>query len=397
MSNKDRYLFNIIYLAIAILWPLVKSIYLGGIDGAGRVEIMLMSIAVIINFNYIFKSPKTMLIWILWIVYVVICSTYKGFQNDFQSFGNWVPTSLVFPYVTTLVSYQAIIFDYKKTVKILFWCYLLYVILGAVSMTSIESYDGSLRMMTAMGNTFFNTSILFAAFASLFYSHGKLHKLLYLSLLLLVFYVIFRSGERKGLICVLIIIFGALFAMNAEQGRKTIIYLLFLILLGLGLMSIIMEHSTAGQRLANSMIESQFEDNWFLKLMGDRGIMYYLGWDMFLHNFWTGIGITNFCWQNGYMTGLPFHTEYMVQLAECGIIGSILFAVLYYGMINRLLVCYRRKIAIKDTIILIATLLAIVIINLVSWTYDNANYFMMFGIFYGFTQNVKESLPNKFS
>ena len=66
-------------------------------------------------------------------------------------------------------------------------------------------------------------------------------------------------------------------------------------------------------------------------------------------------------------------------------------------MINRLLVCYRRKIAVKDTIILIATLLAIVIINLVSWTYDNANYFMMFGIFYGFTQNVKESLPNKFS
>lgn len=387
MNNKDRYLFNIVYLAIAVLWPLVKSLYMGGIDGAGRIEIMLMAIAMIINFNQILKSPKQMLVWIFWIVYIAICSNYKGFQNEYQSFGNWVLTNLLFPYVTMLVAYQAIVFDYKKTINILFKCYLLYVILGALSMNSIESYDSSLRMSNVMGNTFFNTSILFVTFTSFLNFQGKLKKIVYCFLLLLVFYIIYRSGERKGLICVFIIIFGSLYAANSGKGVKSLMYMGFLLLLAWGGLSVIMEYSTAGQRFINSMTESQFQDIWFLKLMGDRGIMYYLGWEMFLQEPWTGIGITNFCWHNGYMDGLPFHTEYMVQLAECGIIGTLFFVILYYGMLKRLLMSYKKRLARKETIILMSTLAAIIIINFVAWTYDNPNYFMMYGIIYGFSQN----------
>lgn len=386
MRNRNLYLFNLTYLVIAILWPLVKSLYLGGIDGAGRVEMLLMTIAFVFNFKGIIRSPKQMILWGVWIIYVVICSLNKGFQNEYQAFWNWVLTNLVFPFVTMLVAYQAILYDYKKSIKILFRAYLFYVILGALSMGAMESYDSSSRMANVMGNTYFNTAILFAAFGSLYYFHGNLKKIIYWILLLLVFYVIYMSGERKGLVCVFIIIFGSFYAANSGKGIKSVMYLGTLLLIGMIAVDLILTHSTAGQRMASSMTESQFQDNWFLKLMGDRGIMYYLGWEMFLKNPLTGIGITNFCWQNGYMPGLPFHTEYMVQLAECGIIGSFLFVILYYGIIKRLINCYRKKIALQETIILLATMVAIIVINLVSWTYDNPNYFMMYGIIYGFYQ-----------
>lgn len=386
MNNKDRYLFNIMYLAIAILWPLIQTLYLGGLDGVGRVQILLMTLAVFVNFNKLLKSPKQMLIWILWIAYVVICSQYKGFYHYNKTFWNWTLTNLLFPYVTMLIAYQAIVFDYNKTVSILFGCYLLYVMLGAFSMQSIESYDIGLRMQNDLGNTFFNTSILFVTFAALMYSQERLRKIIYWLLLLLVFFIIYRSGERKGLVCVFIIIFGALYAENSGKGAKSMIYMGILLLLSCGVISGIMEHSIAGQRMTNSMEISQFEDNWFLKLMGDRGIMYYLGWEMFLQNPWTGIGINNFCWQNNYHEGLPFHTEYMVQLAECGIIGTCFFIVFYYGMLKRLLMCYKKRLARKDVIILMSSFAAIAVINLVSWTYTNANYFMMYGIVYGATE-----------
>ena len=113
-----------------------------------------------------------------------------------------------------------------------------------------------------------------------------------------------------------------------------------------------------------------------------------LALEMFLQNPWTGIGINNFCWQNNYHEGLPFHTEYMVQLAECGIIGTLIFIVFYYGMLKRLLICYRKKLARKEVIILMATFFAFVVINLVAWTYTNANYFMMYGIIYGATESL---------
>ena len=251
-------------------------------------------------------------------------------------------------------------------------------------MSSFESYDIGTRMANEMGNEFFNTSLLFAAFSSLYFSQGNLKKIYYWILLFLVVYVIFRSGERKGLVCLFIIVFGSFYAANTGKGIKSIVYMFFLLLIGMIAIDLILTHSTAGQRMSNAMDESLFQDNMFLKLMGDRGIMYYLGWDMFLHNPLTGIGITNYCWENGYIEGLPLHTEYMVQLAECGIIGTLIFVILYYGMIKKLLACFKQKIAWKETIIFISTLASILVINLVSWTYDNPNYFMMYGIIYGF-------------
>lgn len=384
LNNTITFRFNIVYLVIAILWPLIKTLFLGGIDGAGRLEMFFMIIAIIVNLKEFIKAPKTMLVWGIWIIYVIICASIKGFESEYKTFSNWIITCLCFPLITALVAYRAIMFNYSYTISILFYSYLIYVLIGAVSMNSFESYDGSFRMSNELGNTFFNTSILFASFVALFHSHKKINRFIYVILLILIVYIIFRSGERKGLISVFIIVLGSLFANQYGKGIKSLIYGFIVIIFSLLCIEFFLNNSIAGERLINSMAESEFQNNWFLKMMGDRGIMYYIGWNMFLNNFWTGIGITNFSWQNGYMFGLPFHTEYMVQLAECGIIGTLLFIIFNYGIIRRLFTCYRQKIYIKDTIIYISTFLSILIINLVTWTYDNPNYFMMYGVIYGF-------------
>lgn len=75
------------------------------------------------------------------------------------------------------------------------------------------------------------------------------------------------------------------------------------------------------------LTESEFEA---LNYLGDRAAQYMLAWDLFLEYPITGIGLKNF----SVMANYPFvlHTEYMVQLCECGIIGSALYLLFMGGL-----------------------------------------------------------------
>lgn len=378
--------FNLLYLVVAVLWPLIKAQYLGGIDGAGRVEHALILCAIAINGKDLLKVPSAIWVWGIWIVFSIINTQTKGFLSDNITYPKWVVNQLVFPFVTMLVSYKACVERFDKTISVLFFTYLVYVILGAVGMTVSSSYDVGTRMQNEMGNAFFNTSILLTLFASLMYQDGKLKKVLFYIALALITYVIVISGERKGLIALFIMILGALYAMNMNKGAKSIVNMIVILLIVAIGINLVMEYASFGDRMRHSMAESQFEDNLFLQLMGDRGIMYYDGWRMFLDNMWTGIGLTNFRWENDFFPGLPLHTEYMVQLCECGILGSVLFIIFFWSMIKGLRVVWKTGALKERTIIIASCLLAILAINLVSWTYDDANYFAVYGLILAFNQ-----------
>lgn len=386
--------FNIFYLVTSIIWPLLKYNYLGRIDGYGRIEMMLMITAILVNRKYLFKIPKNIWLWGIWIVYVVICSTQKGFYDDNLTFLHWTILKLIYPFITMIVAYRAIMDSSEKTLKYIFFFYLFYVILGSLSLgRTIDSQ----RITNEMGNDFFNNSILFVTFISLMYNRSFFKKIIFYILLLFVIYVIYISGERKGLICVFIIAFGALYANNANKGIKSFLYIGFLLLLSLVGFEIFMNYSVAGDRMNESLYQSDFQNNWFLKMMGDRGIHYYEGWHMFLENMITGIGINNFRWQNTFFEGLPFHTEYMVQLTECGIVGASIYLLFNYSMISRLKYVYKKKIDISDTLIMLTTYISILVINFVTWTFDNTNYFLFYGLLIGYCDLKRKQLYEKSS
>lgn len=360
---------------------MIQVFFLGGFDGAGRINLILMTCAVIFNFRAFLRSPRYMLVWGVWVVYVIICSKIKGFYTEVSTFSIWCNKALFLPFVSMQVAYQAVKYDHVKTLKYIFYAYVFFVVIGTLRLGASET--NSDRQTNDMGNYFFNNAILLATYASAFFSFDKIKKIVYYSLLALVLYTIYISGERKGLICVFIIVIGSLYARNYGKGIKTFLYVGVLTTVAYLAINFAMMHSVAGARMEESLEESSFQDNLFLKLMGDRGIMYYEGWEMFLNNMWTGIGITNFCWENSFFYGLPLHTEYMVQLTECGICGSTLYLLFNLCIIKKLIDFFLMSKDKTIAIIFISTMLAILIISFVAWIYSCSGYFIVYGLIFG--------------
>lgn len=391
MNSKQRYAFNIFFLMVAVLWPLFKALYFDGIDGAGRTEIILMLLALFINGKVLFNTPKVMHTWLLWIIYCTINLYFKGFYSETNTFSNWIITRLIFPYMCMLVSYQAFKQHFTNSTERFFYAYATYVVLGAFATKSIESYDVGVRMSNELGNAFFNTAILLGLFASLMYAAQRIDKWFYWIVVATLMYVILLSGERKGFIAFFVIMFGSLLGVNMKTKKNSLLSFLVIIGLAFLLVNVAVSYSTFGERMSNSMETSMFEDNLFLKLMGDRGVMYFEGWGLFLQNLCFGIGLNKYGLYNSFMDGLPFHTEYMVQLCECGLVGTSMFLVFYWGMIKRLFRLLKHDSDRTMTIIVSSAFLAIIVINFVAWTYDNPNYFMVYGLIYAYFDK-KQSL-----
>lgn len=391
MSSKRRYTFNLFLLAIAILWPMLQVIYFSGLDGYGRINIVITLMAIVVNGKHLFQTPKNIHIWLLWIIYCIINAQFKGFSHESSSFAIWAHHHLLYPYVIMLVTYQVVSFDMKKSVQVLFGVYFIYTVVGAINMESIDSYDVGKRMGNELGNAYFNTIILLMSFAAFLYVTNRVKLFVVLTIAACLSYILILSGERKGLIALFIIFIGSYMAVTGGKGFRSIISYVFLAIFAYFAIDLLMENTTFGARMANSIQNTDFKGNRFLTLVGDRAIQYDEGWSFFLQNPLTGIGIRNYAKFNTYWEGGGgvLHTEYMVQLTECGIVGSILFLIFYYGMIKRLFNPVRKKEDSAMIIILRANLIAIIVINLVAWTYDNPNFFMLFGIIYALCEKEK--------
>jgi O-antigen ligase len=123
--------------------------------------------------------------------------------------------------------------------------------------------------------------------------------------------------------------------------------------------------------------------------MGDRAFMYDCGWDLFLEHPLTGIGLLNFRLQNALGIDLVLHSEYMVQICECGIIGSILFLIFYYGMAKRIIQLLISGENRQDTLVLLATFVGFLMMSFFAWTYTSIYYFVFFGFIYAVYDNNK--------
>lgn len=375
ISNSFR--FNVLYLAFMIIWPVFRTLYMNGFDNAGRIPFFLMTVAVIVNRKAFLNCPKLVLLWFLWVAYNIFNSLTKGFYNETVSFYMWLPTHLIRPFVTMVVAFYTTNQNFNKTAKYMFYSFLLYFIMGIFKMNFAENYQGYTKLQNELGNSFINISILLPVFA--FLSHHQniiTRKILYI-LLVLESILILYSGERKALVCLLVIILGGLFSENLNKNKMISIFALIpIVYFGL---DYIMAYTIAGARFQEGFENSSYSDNFFLSLMGDRAFMYYDGWQMFLNNIWTGIGLGNFRWHNTVFEGLPLHTEYMVQLTECGIFGSTLFILFHYGLIKRCVVSYRIGSNNPIWFVIVSSYVALLLIFFVAWAYDNTCYFLFFG------------------
>lgn len=106
-----------------------------------------------------------------------------------------------------------------------------------------------------------------------------------------------------------------------------------------------MDNTEAGARLIDSddTAVAELQTGTMLDLLGERAWYYFLGWQNFLSNPWFGIGLWHFETYNQY--GLPLHTEYMIHIAEGGIIG----ATIYFSFIAFILIKLIKRFILTKT------------------------------------------------
>ena len=390
--QQSVFRFNIFYLCFMVLWPLLQGNFLNGFDGAGRIGWFMMIMAVFANGKSLYMVPKIMLIWGVWILYNIVLSRIKGFDMGGISFPIWAINSLIKPFITMLVAYNTFRMGSDRTIKSLFYCWFVFVAIGIVTMqghTRDVMGEDVTRQSNEMGNTFINASIFLLMFAFYALNKGLIKINIFIVACLIEILAIVLSGSRKGMLSIFIIFFMSYVGKKTDMSMKQFVRISFIAMIAYLVVQIIMTYTVAGLRIQAGLEEEEYADNWFLSKMGDRAFMYDYGWELFLENPLTGIGLQNFRWQNALGIELALHTEYMVQICECGIIGSVLFLIFYYGMAKRIVLLLISGANKQETFVLLATFTGFLMMSFFAWTYSHIYFFLFFGFIYAVYDNNK--------
>lgn len=389
--SKLNYIF-IIYSLLRL--PLHMTMF--SFDGKGRILLFLTIATFIFNLNskryrnIVFSSPA--IFWLLWVIYSIVNLHFQGFHVVGMTYGYYAILRLFSPFVIlTLTAYE-----YSKNrdvlTKYLLYAFIVYSIIGFFFMDNFYVARQEGRDADAnLGNLLALNAVFIVFFAGLRYDLGKIsQKTMYLLIVFAVL-VITISATRKAFGAV-IIIYLMIAISRLRLSVNNIIKLIFIIgLIYVGI-DYVLEHTFLGERMSeieDETLKLDVGNNLFLKAMGGRAFYYLFGWEVFLENPLCGIGITNF--MHYTQTEHMLHTEYMVQLCECGIIGSLLFLCFYIALIFRTLKNgYIKPYNKPRSIIMLSAILAILFISFTAWTYDFAFYFAILGTVLGFIYDKDE-------
>ena len=384
MSKSIIYKFNIFYLFVIIVWPAIRSNFLF-FDGAGRIEIVFSFFALIVNFRSFFKIPKVIFFWLIWIIYCVMSIRYKGFGFVEYPYHLWLPHKLLMPFIAMVVVYSSALYKYDDMIKKLFVYMLIYAIIG----TAVMSLNANALKMdygdNSISNEYLNTMIILFPISVLANKTKLINSVVLFFISLIVLYGIILSGERKALAGLFIMIIGFFLSKHTSFRPKSVLAFVFLMLMVYISADYVIDNTLAGSRLTEDYSNSDYQNNLFLKLVGNRALMYVEGFEFFLLNPITGLGLTNFI-AYSVMSRHILHSEYMVQLAECGLIGFSLFLVFYGGMLFRLIAMFIKKIDRSTTLIFLSSLLAILVIGFTAWIYDCLLYFVFYGLLFAYCE-----------
>lgn len=383
---------NYLYIFYVIIVDAVNKLILS-FDGKMRIPLILSIVSIICSLNeknskkYLFSFP--IIFWFLWCVYNIINSFIKGFPSSEEYEINIITIItkyFVIPFCSmAIISYEGYK-DIKKTTMLLVCSFMLFIILG-VFLQERGTGEGSsweARGMMQLGNTLpLNSLVLF--FVSIFaYANSYIKKKYFIIISFLVVLSILLVATRKAFAGVLIIGFFYLFSQIDYRNPKTFVKFIGALIIVYIFYSLIMKYTLIGARIDEG-VEQQTEiyvrgyntDSWFFELVGDRTAQYIMAWEIFLEHPLTGIGLFNFKSYTDFV--VPLHTEYMVELAECGLVGFTLYALFYWGLIKRIFTCWKfgnEQLAI----VMFGGVFAILFISLTTWIYPFQRNFIMLGI-----------------
>lgn len=265
--------------------------------------------------------------------------------------------------------------DLKRTTLIILIALSIYVALGMLFQQFVLK-----RSENLLGNSLSLKACMMAFFTMFAHTKGWLNKKWLFILLTISLTSIFFAATRKALAGWIIIVFLPLFTRFNLYKPADFLKMILLIAGFFFAYNHIMENTHLGERFYQIQEQGQKTNKTNIKaldILADRAIQYDLAWDQFLRKPYTGIGLRNF----QVVTKFPYvlHSEYMVQLCECGIIGTILYMLFLGGIIAKI-VKQNNKENNKVFFICLGAILCMLFISFTTWTYQGHAYFAMYGL-----------------
>lgn len=389
-KNKSKYTFkskyNIFYIGFIILWPVIQIII--GVDGKGRIPFIITLSFLIYSFMANRKRlfAKPLFIWWIWVGYALVNTFFiQGSPMLSDEIIGFCTGVIAGPLLAYCIIEEA--FLHRKAIfKYIGYIILLYLFCALMMpSTNMNEEHG----ISALGNIVPISIVFFVfVFAVRFVHKDITLKIFTIVTVLAVFFVVISATRKAfGGLCI-VLFFTYLSKMKNNTFKTTFITLLVVIILYA--FSDLLMSSDLWLRFSNATKESTMSDykyNLFLSLMDDRAIMYVTGWDIFLDNLWLGIGLRNYLNLNFYAYAL--HTEYMVQLTECGIIGSALFLWFYLWMAKKII--RNVKIHSGEAMVYLGGYVTIVFMSFTAWTYNQPIFWICIGFILAYINNNKKN------
>lgn len=379
------------FVLYSILKPAFDRLSPFAFDGAGRIYMLLSLLVLIVNLNNIrfwstIKIPS-IFTWFVWCVYASIAWVVIGVNDSGLSPSVFLLNKIFISFFILYISCYESKHDPDGFSKMVLYAFILYTLIGIVFNDA-----GVAREDNKMGNNLPLNALCMFAIAGIRYIKGWDKSRMFFISLILFTLTVFISETRKALMTELILILFIIYIKFKITNLKNIVFLI-VIIFGLYFLSgYVFENTGIGDRFSNiSQVGERYNtsDYAILDLLGDRAYFYINGWELFLDNPIFGIGIRNFAHQMN--ADLPIHSEYIVQLCETGIIGTILFIV-FYG-------CYFKKLARMKNypneknmrIFFYAWAAVMLFLSLTTWTYEFPRYFCITGFILGYCESLKHS------
>ncbi len=381
---------NHIFIIYVVLWPLISTLFLP-IDAAGRMYMILASITILYNIN---KSAfistikiKPILTWLLWGIYVAVMWLIIGKNSTNLDSSSFIFLKIFLPIISLIVSCYETRKNPRKFIVFLFYLYFIYVVIGAIfeqESTSIWERGG-----TVLGNSLPLTAVCTCFIASLCEYKGWIKKYMLYICFALAMVCILTTATRKAFFALFIIIILWYIAKNKTFNIVSIIKLSLFAIVIYYVIITILNNSLMGERFFEATTtENRYNttDNAFLELLDDRAIFYIEGWLLFLREPIFGIGLRNFMVVFGYEH--PIHSEFIVQIAETGIIGATLYIFFYISIVRLILRTRQNKSNSNIFLIMLGFIITILFISLTSWTYEFSRYYIIFGLIIGYSYHL---------
>ena len=377
---------NYFFLAYVLLKPVLNMLFYS-IDGAGRIQIMLGMLVLFFNINNhefqkVLKLPSVV-IWGLWGIYSTINWLLHRVENNVIPW-IFIGNDIFLVWVVLVVAIYESKKNYHSILKFVLYSFVCYVLFGLLFQSGAKYDDMAGRGGAILGNMLPLTSLSMVATASFMYIKKWLKIRSYIVIVILSICAILMVATRKAFGGLLIILVFLLLAKYPLKSIKNWVYLLVTgLVFSVGL-SLIMDYTVLGERFHNideTASVYNTSDIPLLNILGDRAYFYIRGVEVFKEHPLTGIGINNFMYTDS--AELPFHTEYMTQLAENGILGTILYILFYFSIFKQIHDAKKNRIIGDGYWVYIGWMIAILFVSLTAWVYSFKHYYIVIGLIIG--------------